>query len=328
MNIGQPIFLVIADTNLNARKAARKAIIEIEEIKPLLTIDEALEANSLFEDPLVYQNGNPESAVDTSPKILSGEIEMGGQEHFYLEGQVAMAIPQENDGMLVYSSTQHPSEVQHKVADSLGVPMNKVRVEVRRMGGGFGGKESQANSVACACAIAANLTGRPCRFRYDRDDDFLITGKRHDCRITYRVGFDEAGKINGVIIDQFIRCGWSLDLSLPVADRAMLHSDNAYFLPASKITSYRLKTNTQSATAFRGFGGPQGMVGIERIMDHIAHELEMDPLDVRRINFYNPPNSGALKGPITEWKWKIVSSRKLLTSWFQLLTTETEGRNQ
>ena len=293
--IGQPIFLVIADTNLNARKAARKAIIEIEEIKPLLTIDEALEANSLFEDPLVYQNGNPESAVDTSPKILSGEIEMGGQEHFYLEGQVAMAIPQENDGMLVYSSTQHPSEVQHKVADSLGVPMNKVRVEVRRMGGGFGGKESQANSVACACAIAANLTGRPCRFRYDRDDDFLITGKRHDCRITYRVGFDEAGKINGVIIDQFIRCGWSLDLSLPVADRAMLHSDNAYFLPASKITSYRLKTNTQSATAFRGFGGPQGMVGIERIMDHIAHELEMDPLDVRRINFYNPPNSGALQ---------------------------------
>ncbi len=294
-HIGQPIFIVIADTNLNARKAARKAHIDIEELKPLLTIDEALEERSLFEDPLVYKNGNPESAINTSAKVLSGAIEIGGQEHFYLEGQVAMAIPQENGGMLVYSSTQHPSEVQHKVADTLGVSMNYVRVEVRRMGGGFGGKESQANAVSCACAIAAKFTGKPCRFRYDRDDDFLITGKRHDCRIKYQVGFDTSGKINGVIIDQFVRCGWSLDLSLPVADRAMLHSDNAYFLPASKISSFRVKTNTQSATAFRGFGGPQGMVGIERIIDHIAHDLKMDPLDVRKINFYNAPNSGTVQ---------------------------------
>lgn len=293
--IGQPVFIVVADTNLNARKAARKAKIDIEELQPFLTIDEALEENSLFEDPLVYNNGDPENAINSSAKILSGTIEIGGQEHFYLEGQVAMAIPQENDGMLVYSSTQHPSEVQHKVADTLGVPMNYVRVEVRRMGGGFGGKESQANGVSCACAIAAKITGKSCRFRYDRDDDFLITGKRHDCRIKYQVGFETSGKINGVVIEQFVRCGWSLDLSLPVADRAMLHSDNAYFLPASKISSYRVKTNTQSATAFRGFGGPQGMVGIERVIDHIAHDLSMDPLDVRKINFYNSPNSGSLQ---------------------------------
>ena len=293
--LGQPIFIVVADTNLNARKAARKAQMEFEEQQPLLTIDDALEASSLFEDPLVYTNGNPATAIETSARKLRGEIEIGGQEHFYLEGQVAMASPQENGGMLVYSSTQHPSEVQHKVADTLGVPMNYVRVEVRRMGGGFGGKESQANAVACACAITARLTGKPCRFRYDRDDDFLITGKRHDCRIKYQVGFEQTGKINGVIIDQYIRCGWSLDLSLPVADRAMLHSDNAYFLPASKITSYRLQTNTQSATAFRGFGGPQGMVGIERVIDHIAHELNMDPLAVRKINFYNPAQTGTFQ---------------------------------
>ncbi len=289
--VGQPIFIVVADTNLNARKAARKAKIEIEEHKPLLTIDEALAEETFFEEPLTYKNGDPDSAIKSSPRKISGEIEIGGQEHFYLEGQVAIAIPQENGGMLIYSSTQHPSEIQHKVADALGVPMNFVRVEVRRMGGGFGGKESQANALACSCAIAAKMTGKPCRFRYDRDDDFLITGKRHDFRIKYQVGFDPRGKINGIIIEQYVRCGWSLDLSFPVSDRAMLHSDNTYFLPASKITSYRLKTNTQSATAFRGFGGPQGMLGIERVIDHIAHDLKKDPLEVRKVNFYAPPHA-------------------------------------
>jgi xanthine dehydrogenase large subunit len=164
--------------------------------------------------------------------------------------------------------------------------MAAVRVEMRRMGGGFGGKESQGNALAVACAIAAHATGRPCKMRYDRDDDMVITGKRHDLRILYRSGFDDQGKLTGVEFTHLFRCGWSMDLSLPVADRAMLHADNAYHLPSVRIESHRLKTNTTSATAFRGFGGPQGVVGIERVMDHIAHALGLDPLDVRRANFY------------------------------------------
>jgi xanthine dehydrogenase large subunit len=213
-------------------------------------------------------------------------MEVGGQEHFYLEGQAALALPQEGGDMAVHSSTQHPTEIQHKVAEALGVPMHGVRVEIRRMGGGFGGKESQGNALAVSCAVAARLTGQPCKMRYDRDDDMIITGKRHDLRIDYRAGFDAEGRLAGVEFTHLMRCGWAQDLSLPVADRAMLHADNAYNLPNARITSHRLKTNTQSATAFRGFGGPQGMVGIERVMDHIAAHLGVDPLTVRQKNFY------------------------------------------
>ncbi len=189
--------------------------------------------------------------------------------------------------MHVLSSTQHPSEIQHKVAGALGVPYHAVRVEIRRMGGGFGGKESQGNALAVACALAARLTGRSCTMRYDRDDDMMITGKRHPFRIGYRAGFDAEGRILGVVFEHFVNCGWSQDLSLPVADRAMLHADNAYYLPAVRITSHRLRTNLCSFTAFRGFGGPQGMVGIERVIDHIAAELGRDPLAVRAVNFYD-----------------------------------------
>ncbi len=195
--------------------------------------------------------------------------------------------------MVVYSSTQHPTEIQHKVAEALGKPMNAVRCEIRRMGGGFGGKESQGNHLAVSCAVAASLTGKPCAMRYDRDDDMMITGKRHDFRIDYRVGHDSEGRISGLSFLQLCRCGWSMDLSLPVADRAMLHADNAYWLPAVRIVSHRLRTNTQSATAFRGFGGPQGMLGIERAMDQIAHALGRDPLGVRRVNFYGAIGGGA-----------------------------------
>ncbi len=234
---------------------------------------------------MVFLNGSPDEAMTGADRIVEGSIEIGGQEHFYLEGQAASAQPNEGD-VLVHSSTQHPTEIQHKVAEALGLPMNAVRVETRRMGGGFGGKESQGNSLAVACAVVAMRLGRPAKMRYDRDDDMVITGKRHDVRIDYKVGFDETGRLNSVIFEQFMKCGWAQDLSLPVADRAMLHADNAYYLPNVRITSHRLKTNTVSNTAFRGFGGPQGVVGIERVMDHIAHELGMDPLDVRRVNFY------------------------------------------
>ncbi|ABV94692.1 xanthine dehydrogenase molybdenum-binding subunit [Dinoroseobacter shibae DFL 12 = DSM 16493] len=285
--VGQPIFLVAAESHLAARKAVRRAKIVYAEKPALLSIDDALAAGAIFEDaPRHYTKGDADAALAAAPKVIEGRIEIGGQEHFYLEGQAALALPQEGGDMVVHSSSQHPTEIQHKVAEALGVPMNAVRVEVRRMGGGFGGKESQGNALACASAVVAALTGRPAKMRYDRDDDMVITGKRHDFRIDYKVGIDEEGRILGLAFEQYCRCGWSLDLSLPVADRAMLHADNAYHLEHVSIRSHRLRTNTQSNTAFRGFGGPQGMVGIERVLDHVAFAVGRDPLEVRRLNYY------------------------------------------
>ncbi|MFL4468656.1 xanthine dehydrogenase molybdopterin binding subunit [Tateyamaria armeniaca] len=286
--LGQPVFAVIAQTHLQARYAARQGKIDIAETTPILSIEEALEAESRFEDgPRIYARGDSASALDAAENTLSGTLHIGGQEHFYLEGQAALALPGEDGDMHIISSTQHPTEIQHKVAEAIGLPMHAVRVETRRMGGGFGGKESQGNALAVACAIAARLTGQACKMRYDRDDDMIITGKRHDFRIDYDVGFDDDGRITALDVRQFTRCGWAMDLSLPVADRAMLHADNAYWLPNVRIESHRLRTNTQSATAFRGFGGPQGMLGMERIVDHVAAELGLDPLLVRQSNFYD-----------------------------------------
>jgi len=284
---GQPIFLVVATSHRAARAGAKLAKIEIDPRPAVLTIDDALAAGSYFEDgPLTWSRGDVETALAEAPKVIEGEIEIGGQEHFYLEGQAALAMPGEAGEMVVHSSTQHPTEIQHKVAEALGLHMNAVRVETRRMGGGFGGKESQGNALAVACAIAARKTGQPCKMRYDRDDDMVITGKRHDFRIRYKAGVNTGGRLLAVDFTHHVRAGWSQDLTLPVADRAMLHADNAYFIPALRIESHRLRTNTASATAFRGFGGPQGMVGIERVIDHVAHELGLDPLVVRRKNFY------------------------------------------
>ena len=285
---GQPVFLVVATSHLAARAAARRGVIEYKEQTPILSIDDAVEAGSRFEEgPRIYTRGDPTTAIANADHLIEGSVEIGGQEHFYLEGQAALAVPQEGGDMIVHSSSQHPTEIQHKVADALGLPMNAVRCEVRRMGGGFGGKESQGNALAIACALVASKTGRPAVMRYDRDDDMTITGKRHDFRINYRAGVSEDGLIQGIEFLQLCRCGWSQDLSLPVADRAMLHADNAYFLPNIRIESHRLKTNTQSATAFRGFGGPQGMFGIERVMDHIAHQLGKDPVALRQVNYYD-----------------------------------------
>ncbi|MEO1920152.1 MAG: xanthine dehydrogenase molybdopterin binding subunit, partial [Paracoccaceae bacterium] len=283
--VGQPIFLVVATTHRAARMAAQLGQIKYEKLPALLTIDDAMAADSKFEDAMTFQNGDADGAMTSSDNQIEGSMEVGGQEHFYLESQAASAQPNEGD-VLVHSSTQHPTEIQHKVAEALGVPMNAVRVEIRRMGGGFGGKESQGNSLAVACAVIAMRLNRPAKMRYDRDDDMIITGKRHDFRINYRVGFDNSGRLQSVLFEQFAKCGWAMDLSLPVADRAMLHADNAYYLPNVRILSHRLKTNTVSNTAYRGFGGPQGVIGIERVMDHIAYTLGIDPLEVRRINYY------------------------------------------
>ena len=300
--LGQPVFLVAAESHLAARKAARLAKITYDELPALLSIDDALAADSRFEEgPRIYQKGDAAAAITDATHVIKGTFEIGGQEHFYLESQAAMAIPQEGGDFIVHSSTQHPSEIQHKVAHALHVPMNAVRVEVRRMGGGFGGKESQGNALAIACAWIARLTGRPARMRYDRDDDMLITGKRHDFRINYKVGFDDEGKVSGVDFMQYCRCGWAQDLSLPVADRAMLHADNAYHLPNARIESHRLKTHTQSATAYRGFGGPQGMVGIERVMDHVAHHLGRDPLEVRKANYYENGQTTPYHMPVEDF---------------------------
>ena len=236
--IGQPLFLVVATSHLAARKAARLGTVEIAAAEPILTIDQALAANSRFEDgPRIWTKGDVDQALSSAPHRLQGRIDMGGQEHFYLEGQAACALPQDDGEMVVHSSTQHPTEIQHKVAEALGVPMHQVRCEVRRMGGGFGGKESQGNALAVACSVAAHKSGRPCKMRYDRDDDMMITGKRHDFRIDYRAAVEPDGKITGLMFEQYCRCGWSIDLSLPVADRAMLHADNGYHLENVQILS-------------------------------------------------------------------------------------------
>jgi xanthine dehydrogenase large subunit len=308
--VGQPVFAVVAVSHHAARRAARLGKISCDPLPALLELDEALAADSRFEDgPRIYEQGDAKGAIAAAPVVIEDSFELGGQEHFYLEGQAALVLPQENGDMLVHSSTQHPSEIQHKVADALGLSMHGVRVETRRMGGGFGGKESQGNQLAVACAVAARLTGRPCKMRYDRDDDMVITGKRHDFRIRYRAGFDQEGRIMGVDFVHLVRCGWAQDLSLPVADRAMLHADNAYFLPAARIESHRLRTNTQSATAFRGFGGPQGMVGIERVMDHAAHVLGLDPVEIRRRNYYAAAREGG-SAPRPEASPRSISGKR------------------
>jgi xanthine dehydrogenase large subunit len=285
---GQPLFVVAATGNRAARAAARLARVETESLPALVTVADALEAGSELEPPQVMARGDAQAALDGAAHRLSGTLEMGGQEHFYLEGQAALAVPGEGGQLHVVSSTQHPSEVQHLIATLLGLRSADVTVEVRRMGGAFGGKETQAAAYAAACALVAARTGRPARIRADRDDDMVMTGKRHDFRADYEVGFDGDGRIEGIRIVLASRCGATADLSLAINDRAMFHADNCYYLPAVEIVSHRLRTHTVSNTAFRGFGGPQGMMAIERVMDAIAAQRGLDPLAVRRANLYGP----------------------------------------
>lgn len=294
--VGQVVGLVVADSVMQARRAARKVKLDIERLPAILTPQEALAAKNFVLAPVVVKRGDATQALQRAPHTLSGELDVGGQEHFYLEGQVAYALPQEQNQWLVYSSTQHPGEVQHWVAHALGVDNHAVRVECRRMGGGFGGKETQAGHLAVWAAVAAAKLGRPVKLRLDRDDDFMVTGKRHPFHYRYRVGFDNSGLLSGLDLTMAVNCGFSADLSGPVADRAIFHSDNAYFLEDVAITSYRCKTNTQSHTAFRGFGGPQGMMVIETIMGDIARHLGLDPLDVRQRNLYSEELTAARSG--------------------------------
>ena len=284
--VGQAVFAVVAETMRAARDALAHAVVTYEPLPAVLTIDQAMREGSWLGPSATMESGTPDAAIAAAPLRLSGRIEIGGQEHFYLEGQAALAIPGEDRDVTLYCSTQHPSEIQHKAAECLGLASHAVTVETRRMGGAFGGKESQGNLPALLAALAAHRTGRPAKTVYDRDDDFMLTGKRHDFRIDYDVGFDAEGRIEAVLFEQALRCGMSWDLSEAIAARAMCHADNAYHIPHVRVVSHRCRTNTQSNTAFRGFGGPQGMIGIERVIDQVAHHLGLDPLVVRQRNFY------------------------------------------
>jgi xanthine dehydrogenase large subunit len=283
---GQSIFAVAADSIALARHAAMRATVEYEVLEPVLSIEQALERKFFVLPTQTMRRGDSAAALAAAPRRLRGRLVVGGQDHFYLEGQIAMAVPGEDDEMKVYSSTQHPTEVQHLVARSLRIPDHAVICETRRMGGGFGGKESQASLIAVVAAQLAAKTRRAVKLRLDRDDDMKLTGKRHDFLIEWDVGFDAEGRIQGIEFMLAGNCGMSPDLSGAINDRAMFHSDNAYYLENVTIVSHRCKTHTVSNTAFRGFGGPQGMMGIEAAMDGIARHLQIDPLVVRRRNLY------------------------------------------
>jgi len=284
--VGQPVIAVAADSLETARKAAMAAIIEYEDLEPVLDVVEALRKQHFVLDSHTHKRGDSAAALATAPRRLQGTLHIGGQEHFYLETQISSVMPTEDGGMIVYTSTQNPTEVQKLVAEVLGVSMNKIVIDMRRMGGGFGGKETQAAGPACMCAVIAHLTGRPTKMRLPRMEDMLMTGKRHPFYVEYDVGCDDDGMLQGIQIDLAGNCGYSPDLSGSIVDRAMFHSDNAYYLGDVTINGHRCKTNTASNTAYRGFGGPQGMVAIEEIMDAIARELGKDPLEIRKRNYY------------------------------------------
>ncbi len=287
--LGQAVAVVVAREMLYAREAAHNAKVLVKELKPILTIDEAMAAQSFVMPAKGITRGNASEAIANAPRKVKGSTETGQQEQFYMEGQITYAVPREDGQLTLYCSTQHPDGNQREAASALNLSTNDVEVICRRMGGGFGGKEGNASIFSQSAALAAFKLQRPVKLRVNRDDDMMITGKRHDFRIDYEVGYDDEGRILGADITLMSRCGYSIDYSGPVNDRACLHIDNCYYIPNLKLISHRCKTNTQSATAFRGFGGPQGMFGIETVIEEIANDIGKDPLDVRLLNIYKDP---------------------------------------
>jgi len=307
---GQPVAWVVGETEAAARQGAERVFVEYEPLDAVLSIQQAIAAESFHNSPQVCRRGDPDTALAKALHVLEGEVEMNGQDHFYLETQTSWVIPDLEGNYLVYASTQHPTETQHIVARVLGVPSNRVVVTCLRMGGGFGGKESQANPMAAAAAIAAYKTGRPVRVRLRRHHDMMITGKRHGYLGRYRVGFDAEGKIQAIDLALYSDGGWSLDLSPPVLLRAMLHADNAYYIPDMEVRGQIAKTNRVSNTAFRGFGGPQGMIVIEEIVDRVARSLNLPPEVVRERNFYH----GEGETNTTHYGQELVDNR-LMRVW-------------
>ena len=300
--LGQAVAVVVAREMLYAREAAKKAKVQVRELPAILTIDEAMQANSFVMPPKGITRGNAAEAIAQAPHKIKGSTATGQQEQFYLEGQITYAVPREDGQLTLYVSTQHPDGNQREAASALNLTTNDVEVICRRMGGGFGGKEGNSSIFSQSAALAAFKLQKPVKLRVNRDDDMTITGKRHDFRTDYEVGFDEEGRILGANIALHSRCGYSTDYSGPVNDRACLHIDNCYYLPNLQLISHRCKTHTQSATAFRGFGGPQGMFAIETVIEQIANTLGKDPLEVRKLNMYrDPAESGNPATMVTQY---------------------------
>ena len=304
--LGQAVAVVVARDMLYAREAAKKAKVQVKELPAILTIDEAMAQGSFVMPPKGITRGDADAAIAAAPHRLQGRTHCGQQEQFYLEGQITYAVPREDGQLTLYVSTQHPDGNQREAAAALNLSTKDVEVICRRMGGGFGGKEGNASIFSQSAALAAFKLKRPVKLRVNRDDDMMITGKRHDFRLDYEVGFDDAGRILGVDFVLASRCGYSTDFSGPVNDRAVLHIDNLYHLPNLKIVSHRCKTNMQSATAFRGFGGPQGMFGIETVIEQIANRLGKDPLDVRLANLYRDPAASGDPGSMTTQYGQVI----------------------
>lgn len=326
---GQVVFAVVAETRDAARRAAKLAKINLAAETPAVTIGDALQSPAPDILPAyAFKRGNAAQAITRSTHQLENSFEIGGQEHFYLEGQVSLAIPGEQGAMTIHCSTQHPTEVQHIIAKMLNVTDAKITCECRRMGGGFGGKESQASQWAALAALAAHITGRPAKCRLDRDDDMMMTGKRHDMRVNYSAGFSDKGVLNAVDVEFLSRCGYSVDLSQGVNDRAMFHADNAYFYPALHIKSRRLRTNTVSNTAFRGFGGPQGMLFAEHMLSAIAAKLKIDPLIIRKRNIYSASRNKTPYGQIvTDSILNAIISQLEVSSNYQKRRAEIDTFN-
>ncbi|NRR30346.1 xanthine dehydrogenase molybdopterin binding subunit [Oxalobacteraceae bacterium] len=322
--VGQPIFIVVADSHDNARRAVRKVVIDYEELPAILTPQAARDAKSFVVPPMHLARGDAQAAFERSPHRLKGELHVGGQEQFYLEGQISFAIPKEGNGMLVYCSTQHPTEMQHVVAHALHRHSHDIVVECRRMGGGFGGKESQSALWAACAAVSAAHLRRPVKLRADRDDDMMVTGKRHCFYYEYEMGYGDDGQIIAAKVEMVSRAGFSADLSAPVATRAVCHFDNTYYLGDVDIRAMAGKTNTQSNTAFRGFGGPQGAIAIEYIVDEIARNLGMDALDVRKINFYGRNDEEGRN--VTQYNQKITDN--VIHELVEQLVTESDYRKR
>ncbi|PPR47454.1 MAG: putative xanthine dehydrogenase subunit D [Alphaproteobacteria bacterium MarineAlpha5_Bin9] len=318
---GQPIFAVLATTNELARKAVLKAKISYIEKKPIITIQEAHKIKSYIFKPKQIHRGSPNIALRDAKNYLRGNFSTGSQEHFYLEGQICMTIPQEDNDLIVYSSTQHPSETQQIISKMLKIKNSSIAVKVRRIGGGFGGKETQSFIFAAICTLLANKTKLPVKLKIDRDDDIIITGKRHDFFSEYEVGFNNNGQIKGLKINLYSRCGISADLSAAINDRALFHIDNAYYIPNILVNNYYCKTNTASNTAFRGFGGPQGMMVIENIIDNIARYLKKDPTTIRKNNFYKKNTNN-----ITHYNMKIEDN--IINEIFEELITSSRYINR
>ena len=334
--LGQPVAVVVAREMLYAREAARKARVAVQELPAILSIDEAMAHQSFVMPAKSITRGKPAEAIASAPHRVKGRTTCGQQEQFYLEGQIAYAVPREDGQMTIYVSTQHPDGNQREAAAALNLHTHDIEVICRRMGGGFGGKEGNSSIFSQSAALAAFKLNRPVKLRANRDDDMTITGKRHDFRIDYEAGFDDDGRILGLDVVLASRCGYSTDYSGPVNDRAILHIDNCYYLPNLHIVGHRCKTNMQSATAFRGFGGPQGMFGIETVIEDIAHQLGKDPLDVRRINLYQDPalsgDPGSLttqyNQPIEDWIGNKVIDQLEVESGYRARREQVKAFNQ